>query len=140
MKESLEQNKKKLQENAELMAVNSLFKKLKVNFDEIKIMIGELQDLQSVKAEYYNLQSEIQERELRIQSQEYRLRLKYDCEVEELGLKHRKAVEELDQERELIEREVQSIEDAIAVIQNEHQYLQLRLEVSHTFIHIAYRT
>eukprot|EP00347_Sterkiella_histriomuscorum_P019169 403342679 len=128
MKESLEQNKKKLQENAELMAVNSLFKKLKVNFDEIKIMIGELQDLQSVKAEYYNLQREIQERELRIQSQEYRLRLKYDCEVEELGLKHRKAVEELDQERELIEREVQSIEDAIAVIQNEHQYLQLRLE------------
>jgi hypothetical protein len=42
MKESLEQNKKKLQENAELMAVNSLFKKLKTNFDDIKMMMGEL--------------------------------------------------------------------------------------------------
>lgn len=105
------------------MAVNSLFKKLKVNFDEIKVMISELQDLQSVKGEFFALQKEIQEREFRIQSQEYRLKQKFDCEVEEQILKHRKQVEDLENEKLAIEKEINSIDDAIAVIQNEHQYL-----------------
>ena len=66
MKESLEQNKKKLLENAELMAVNSLFKKLKVNFDEIKDMIANVVDLNSTKSEYLQMQKEIQEREIKM--------------------------------------------------------------------------
>jgi len=124
MKESLEQSKKKLQENAELMAVNSLFKKLKVNFDEIKVMISELHDMQSVKQEYFGLQKELQEKELRIAAQEYRLRLKHDCEVEEVLLRHRKQVEDLEVEQERVQHEIQSVEDAIAVIQNEHEFCQ----------------
>jgi hypothetical protein len=41
-------------------------------------------------------------------------------------------VEELEQEKGVIEKEIAQIEDAISVIQNEHQYLQLRLEVSYS--------
>lgn len=44
--------------------------------------------------------------------------------------KHRKQLEEMEQEREQIERDVQAVEDSISTIQNEHQYLQLKLEVS----------
>jgi hypothetical protein len=53
MKDSLEQNKKKLLENADLMAANGLFKKLKVNLDEIKVMIIELTDMQNTKGEFF---------------------------------------------------------------------------------------
>lgn len=43
-------------------------------------------------------------------------------------------MEELDSEKLVIERELQSIEDGIAVIQNEHQYLTLKLEVSFSYL------
>jgi hypothetical protein len=40
--------------------------------------------------------------------------------VEEQILKHRKQIEDYDNEKATIEKEISKIEDAIAVIQNEH--------------------
>ena len=43
-------------------------------------------------------------------------------------LKHRKQLEELETEKNQVEKEISSVEDAIAVIQNEQQFLQSRFE------------
>lgn len=74
------------------------------------------------------MQLEISDREIRGQSQEYRLRLKFERDCEQQTLLHKKALEDLDDEALKLAREVNSVEQATFVIQNEHQALQTKLE------------
>lgn len=111
-----------------MMAVNSLFKKLKLNFDDLKLLIQDLVELNHLKAEYFQVNRDIQIKQVKSDSLQYKLKLSYECATEQQTLLNKKKLEDIESESQKVTMEVQAIEQAMFVIENEHKALQVKLD------------
>ena len=80
-------------------------------------------DLNHLKAEYFQVTRDIKVKQVKADSLQYKLKLSYECATEQQTLLNKKKLEDIESESQKVSMEVQAIEQAIFVIENEHRAL-----------------
>ena len=74
------------------------------------------------------MRRDIKIKEVKAESIQYKLKQSYECATEQQNLLNKKKLEDIEFESQKVTREIESIEQAISIIENEHRALQMKLE------------